>query len=43
MALVVAIEEQFDISVPDSDLNAALFENLETLASYVLRRLTDGG
>jgi acyl carrier protein len=43
MALVVAIEEQFDISVPDSDLNAALFENLETLANYVLRRLTDGG
>ena len=30
MALIVAIEEEFEISVPDSDLNAPLFENIDT-------------
>ena len=39
MALVVAIEQEFDISFPDSELNAALFENLESLTTYVLHKL----
>jgi acyl carrier protein len=42
MALVLAIEQEFDISVPDSGLNATLFENLETLAKYVLHKVTEG-
>jgi acyl carrier protein len=35
MALVLAIEEEFNISIPDTDLNVALFQNIETLAKYV--------
>ena len=43
MALIVAIEEEFEISVPDSDLNAPLFENIDTLAKYVLQKVTETG
>ncbi len=42
MALVVAIEEEFEISVPDTDLNAALFESLDTLARYVSKKVAEG-
>jgi acyl carrier protein len=35
MVLVLAIEEEFDISVPDSDLTVRLFENIESLAKYI--------
>ena len=39
MALIAAIEGKFDVSVPDTDLNAALFESLESLSKYVLRKV----
>ena len=39
MALIVAIEGKCDISVPDTDLNAALFESLESLSKYVLGKV----
>ena len=39
MALIVRIEDRFDISVPDFDLNEALFANLQTLARYVSKKI----
>jgi len=41
MALIVAMEEEFGIAVPDSDLKAALFKNIETLATYVLHKVNE--
>jgi acyl carrier protein len=41
MALILAIEEEFEISIPDSDLKAPLFENMEILTQYVLRKVTE--
>jgi acyl carrier protein len=38
IALVVAIEEEFNISVPDSDLTADLFDTIETLARYISKK-----
>jgi len=40
VALIVGIEEQFKISVPDSDLTADLFENIGTLTEYVFRNIS---
>jgi acyl carrier protein len=40
MALILAIEEEFEISVPNSDLTAALFETIETLTQYVSQKVT---
>jgi acyl carrier protein len=39
MALIVAIEDRFNISVPDFDLNEALFANLQTLTRYVSQKI----
>ena len=39
MVLVVGLEQRFDISVPDSELTAALFENIGTLTDYVVRKI----
>ena len=41
MALVLAIEEEFEISVADSDLTVHLFENIETLAKYILHKVAE--
>jgi len=41
MALVLAIEEEFGISVADSDLTVHLFENIETLAEYILHKVAE--
>jgi acyl carrier protein len=41
MALVLAIEEEFGISVADADLTVHLFENIETLANYILDRVAE--
>jgi acyl carrier protein len=41
MALVLSIEEEFGISVPDSDMTATLFETLGTLSDYVLHKLSE--
>lgn len=38
LALVTAIEEEFDIQVDDDDLRVDLFENLGTLAEFVWRK-----
>src|SRR5262245_45347796 len=40
MALVLNIEEEFGISVPDTDMTATLFETLGTLTDYVLHKLS---
>jgi acyl carrier protein len=40
MALILAIEDEFEISVPNSDLTAALFETIETLTRYVSQKIT---
>jgi acyl carrier protein len=40
MALVLSIEEEFGISVPDTDMTATLFETLGTLTDYVLHKLS---
>jgi acyl carrier protein len=42
MALVVAMEEEFNISVPNSDLTVGLFDNIGTLVSYILGKITEG-
>jgi acyl carrier protein len=39
MVLVVGLEQRFDISVPDSELTTALFENIGTLTDYVVRKI----
>jgi acyl carrier protein len=39
MVLVVGLEQRFDISVPDSELTAALFESIGTLTEYILRKI----
>jgi acyl carrier protein len=41
MSLVVAIEEEFKISIDDSDLTVHLFENVGTLANYILHKVTE--
>jgi acyl carrier protein len=41
MALVLSIEEEFGISVPDSDMTATLFETIGTLTDYVLHKLSE--
>jgi acyl carrier protein len=41
MALVVRLEDAFDIEVDDEDLTAELFRDIGTLAAYVLRRIAE--
>lgn len=41
MALVLTIEEEFGISVPDDDMTASLFETIGTLTAYVLHKLSE--
>lgn len=42
LALVVALEEAFDIEIPDADMNVNLFQNIGSLAQYVQQRLSSG-
>ena len=37
LTLVSAIEREFDLLVPDEDLNLSLFETLRTLCDYIDR------
>jgi len=41
MVLVLGIEEAFEVTVPDSDLTAALFKTMGTLIEYVLAKITE--
>jgi acyl carrier protein len=45
MALVVSLEKEFEISIPDDELTVDLFKNFGTLTGYILHALsvrTDG-
>lgn len=37
--IIVGLEEEFDIQVPDEDLRVELFDNVQTMADYVSERL----
>jgi acyl carrier protein len=39
LALVAGIENEFDVVIPDGDLEIGLFKNLSRLADYVVRRV----
>jgi acyl carrier protein len=39
LALIVGLETEFDIEVPDEDLTTELFRSIATLANYVWQRL----
>jgi acyl carrier protein len=39
LALILGIEEEFDIEIPDEALTANLFRSVATLADYVWHRL----
>ena len=41
MALVLSIEEEFGISVPDSDMTVTLFETIGSLAGYIGQKLSE--
>jgi len=41
MALVLSIEDEFGISVPDTDMTVTLFETIGTLTDYVLHKLSE--
>ena len=41
MALVLSIEEEFGISVPDADMTATLFETIGSLATYIVQKLSE--
>lgn len=40
VSVITALEEQFDITVDDDEIDAATFETLATLAAYVERKLS---
>ncbi len=41
LALVVFLEQEFDISVPDSELTLDLFKDIGTLTDYILRNISE--
>jgi acyl carrier protein len=41
MALVVGIEKEFEISLPDSDLTVELFQSVGTLTDYIMRKISE--
>src|SRR5262245_57587092 len=41
MALVLSLEEEFGISVPDTDMTVTLFETIGSLATYIAQRLSE--
>jgi len=41
LALVAAIEKEFDIEIGDSDLTVDLFKSIGTLAEYILQKIKE--
>ncbi len=41
LALIVGIEEAFDLEIPDEDLTVDLLSSIASLAEYVCQRLPD--
>lgn len=41
LGLIVCLEQEFQISVPDSELTVDLFKTIGTLANYVLNHLEE--
>ena len=41
MALLVSLEEEFGLAIPDDDLTVDLFESLGTLADYIAHALLE--
>jgi len=41
MALLVSLEEEFGLAIPDDDLTVDLFESLGTLANYIAHALLE--
>ncbi len=44
--IIVGLEEEFDIEVPDEDLRVELFDSVQTMADYVraeLQKVPDAG
>jgi acyl carrier protein len=41
LTLVAGIEEAYEIQINDEDLTADLFKSLETLAEYVMQKITE--
>jgi acyl carrier protein len=41
MGLVLRIEEEFGITVPDTDMTVTLFETIGTLSNYVLHKISE--
>ena len=41
LGLVVCLEQEFQISVPDAELTVDLFKDIGTLADYVLKTITE--
>jgi acyl carrier protein len=41
LALVVRLEEEFQISVPDSELTIGHFKDIRTVADYVLKNISE--
>jgi acyl carrier protein len=41
MALVVSLEEEFGIAIPDNELTVDLFKSVSTLANYIAQALLE--
>lgn len=41
MALLVSLEEEFGLAIPDSDLTVDLFDSVSTLADYIAHALLE--
>jgi acyl carrier protein len=39
MELVLRLEDTFDLSIPDEDLDLAIFQSVRSIASYIKARL----
>jgi len=43
MEFILRLENEFDFSIPDADLDPEIFRSINTTAAYVLRRLEEMG
>jgi acyl carrier protein len=41
LEILIAVENEFDILVPDDDLNQSLLSSIDNLASYIEKRKAD--
>jgi acyl carrier protein len=41
LEFVLRLEDEFEISIPDEDLDPEIFRSINTVVSYVVRRLFD--